>query len=159
MDSFHIVLEIASTTLGIQKFFFVASQTHKKFNCSKGSTCKVEQFIEELDKILAADNDYEEMRSKFIGACFKSKHIFSYLYRLNLPENVDAVDRVQKLTENITNLREKEAELVTELMNVHRKKKRKLKNSYTNCLQIFLSHIWLLSLLVSSAFFFFFLSN
>ena len=45
---------------GMQKFFFVASQTHKKCNCSKGSTCKVEQFIEELDKSLAADNDYEE---------------------------------------------------------------------------------------------------
>ena len=112
------MLEIASTTLGMQKLFFVASQTHKKFNCSKGSTCKVEQFIEELDKILAADNGYEEMRSKFIEACFKSKDIFSCLYRLNLPKNVDAVDRVQELTDDISNLREKEAELVKELMNV-----------------------------------------
>ena len=94
MDSFHIILEIASTTLCMQKFFFVALKTHKKFNCSKGSTCKVEQIIEELDKILAADNDYEEMRSKFIEACFKSKDIFSCLYRLNLSENADTVNKV-----------------------------------------------------------------
>ena len=119
MDSFHIMLEITSNTLGMQKFFFVASQTHKKCNCSKGSTCKVKQFIEELDKILAADNDYEEMWSKFIEACFKSKDLFSCLYRLNLSENVDTVNKVQELTDDITGLREKEAKLVTEFMNIH----------------------------------------
>ena len=121
MDSFHIMLEVTSNTLGMQKFFFVASQTHKKFNCSKGSTCKVKQFIEELDKILAADNDYEEMWSKFIEACFKSKDLFSCLYRLNLSENVDTVNKVQELTDDITGLREKEAKLVIELMNIRRK--------------------------------------
>ena len=152
MDSFHIILEITSSTLGMQKFFFVASQAHKKFNCLKRSTGKVEQFIEELDKILAADNDDEEMRSLFIGACFKSKHIFSCLYRLNLPKNVDVIDRVQDLTDDITNLSVKEAELVKELMNVRRKKKRKLKNTYINCLQISLSNIWLLIFLVFSFF-------
>ena len=67
---------------------------------------------------MAADNGYEEICSKFIEACFKSKDIFSCLYRLNLPKNVDAVDRVQELTDDISNLREKEAELVKELMNV-----------------------------------------
>ena len=64
------------------------------------------------------------MRSKFIEACFKSKDIFSCLYRLNLSENVDTVNKVQKLTDNITGFREKEAELVTELMNIRREKRK-----------------------------------
>ena len=144
MDSFHIILEIASTTLTMKKFSFVAPKTHKKFNCSNSSTCKVEQFIEKLNKTLAADNDYEEMWSKFIEASFKCKNIFSCLYKVNLSENVDTVNKVQELTDDITGLREKEAKLVTELMNIRQKKKGKLKNSYINCLQIFLSDILLL---------------
>ena len=64
MDTFHIILEIASSTLGTQKFFFVASETHKKFNCMKNS-CKVDDFIKELDKILSADSEYEEICAPF----------------------------------------------------------------------------------------------
>ena len=61
------------------------------------------------------------MWSKFIEACFKSKDLFSCLYRLNLSENVDTVSKVQELTDDITGLREKEAKLVIELMNIRRK--------------------------------------
>ena len=123
MDTFHIILEIASSTLGMQKFFFVASETHKKFNCTKRS-CKVDQFIKELDKILLADSEYEKIRALFIELYHKSVDIFDTLYRLNLPENVHSIDRIKELTGDITSLHEKEAELVRELMNVHQKKRK-----------------------------------
>ena len=143
MDTFHIILKIASSPLGMQKFFFVASETHKKFNCTK-SLCKVDQFVKELDKILSAYSEYEEIRALFIELCRKSVDIFDTLYRLNLPENGQSTDRIKELTGDITSLREKEAELVRELMNV-RKKKGRPKNSNINYLQIFLGNISLAS--------------
>ena len=123
MDIFHIILEIASSILGMQKFFFIASETHKKFNCTKSSR-KVDQFNMELDKILSADIEYEEIRTLFIELCRKSVDIFDTLYRLNLPKNFHSTDRIKELTGDITSLREKEAELVKELMNVRQKKRK-----------------------------------
>ena len=123
MNTFRIILEIASSTLGMQKFFFVASETHKKFNCTKNS-CKVNDFIKELDKILSADSEYEEIRTLFIEHCNKYVDIFDTLYRLYLPQSFHSIGRIKELTGDITSLREKEAELVKELMNVCQKKKK-----------------------------------
>ena len=78
----------------------------------------------ELDKILSADIEYEEIRTLFIELCRKSVDIFDTLYRLNLPKKFHSTDRIKELTGDITSLREKEAELVKELMNVRQKKKK-----------------------------------
>ena len=82
----------------------------------------MDDFIKELDKILSADSEYEEIRALFIELCRKSVDIFDTLYRLNLPENTHSIDRIKELTGDITSLCEKEAELVRELINVHKKK-------------------------------------
>lgn len=68
------------------------------------------EFLQMLDKILTADNSYDDMRTLFVEHCVKNNDVFNCMYRLILPENNDVVNQIERITNCISDLRKQEAE-------------------------------------------------
>lgn len=68
------------------------------------------EFLQMLDKILTADNSYDDMRTLFVEHCVKYNDVFNCMYRLILPENNDVVNQIERITNCISDLRKQEAE-------------------------------------------------
>lgn len=101
MNNFYIILEISATIVSIQNFL----QTHEKFGCVKGSSCKVGQFLERINEILNSDTCCDDIRTSFVEHCVQFNDVFNCIYQLIQPENSDMIKKFELLT----NSREEES--------------------------------------------------